>query len=63
MVILLERYTCIHAVGTKGTWKPRQKKIDYIEIDRKYYLKTTREIKQIKNLRILLYVVTGSRVS
>jgi hypothetical protein len=32
--------------GNKGTWKPRQKKIDYIEIDRKDYLKTTTEIKQ-----------------
>jgi hypothetical protein len=32
--------------GNKGTWKPRQKKIDYIEIDRNDYLKTTTEIKQ-----------------
>ncbi len=46
MDILLERYTCIYAAGTKGTWKPRQKKIDYIEIDRNDYLKTTTEIKQ-----------------
>lgn len=32
--------------GNKGTWKPRQKKIDYNEIDRRDYLKTTTEIKQ-----------------